>query len=197
MRLNRAPLVSAFAIAAMSICAGVVHADPGPADPSVSYQVVQSADGRSVETTLGNGTFRLSPTGGAVEIVDAAGTTVDSLPLAYSVRGNAFPISAAIDPAGSTLTLTPETTPVALQNIDARGDAYDNMVRQWGLGWSNDGGVRAGIGTAIGVVVGCILVLIAACIPGAVLGGFIGAAIGVGAANPDFLPSINGFIATF
>ena len=53
MRLNRAPLVSAFAIAAMSVCAGVVHADPGPADANVSYQVVQSADGRSIETTLG------------------------------------------------------------------------------------------------------------------------------------------------
>jgi hypothetical protein len=197
MRIHRAPLISAFAIAAMSIGAGVVHAEPAPANAGVSYEVVQSADGRSIETTLGNGIFRLSPAGNAVDIVNAAGTTVDSLPLAYSLRGNAFPIAAAIDPAGSTLTLTPETTPVALQNIDARGDAYDNMVRQWGLGWSNDGGVRAGIGTAIGVVVGCILVLIAACIPGAVLGGFIGAAIGVGAANPDFLPSVNGFLATF
>ena len=197
MRLTRVPLISALAIGSLCISAGVAHADPAPADAGVSYQVVQSADGRSVETTLDNGTFRISPTGTAVEIVNAAGTAVESLPLAYSVRGNAFPIAAQIDPAGSTLTLTPDTNPVALQNVDARGDAYDNMVRQWGLGWSNDGGVRAGIGTAIGVVVGCILVLIAACIPGAVLGGFIGAAIGVGAANPDFLPSINGFLATF
>ncbi len=176
----------------MGISTGIVHADPP--SPSVNYQTSVGPDGRSVHTILDSGTFRLAAAGGAVDVIDASGTTLVSLPMAYSVRGTAFPIAASIDDGGRALTLTPE---VALQNVDARGDAYQNMIVQWQRGWSNDGGVQAGIGTAIGAVVGCILVFFAACIPGAVLGGAIGAAIGAAGANPALGPAASAFIATF
>lgn len=191
MRIGKASVVSVLVIAAMGIGTGIVHANPAP--PSVNYQTTVGTNGRSVHTTLDNGTFRIASAGNAVDVVDASGTTLVSLPMAYSARG-AFPLSAAIADGGRALTLTPE---FALQNIDARGDAYQNMIVQWQRGWSNDGGVSAGIGTAIGAVVGCLLALIAACIPGAVLGGAIGAAIGASGANPALAPAAFAFIATF
>lgn len=192
MRIGKASAVSVLMIAAMGIGTGIAHANPAP--PNVNYQTTVGPDGRSVHTTLDNGTFRIASAGNAVDIVDASGTTLVTLPMAYSAGGTAFPLAAAIDDAGRALTLTPE---VGLQNIDARGDAYQNMIVQWQRGWSNDGGVQAGIGTAIGAVVGCLLAVIAACIPGAVLGGAIGAAIGAAGANPALGPAAFAFIATF
>ena len=194
MRIGKASVISVLVIAAMGIGTGIVHANP--ASPSVNYQTTVGSDGRSVHTTLENGTFRIASAGNAVDIVNASGTTLVSLPMAYSVRGSAFPISAAIDDGGRALTLTPDAAS-PIQDIDARGDAYQNMIVQWQRGWSNDGGVSAGIGTAIGAVVGCLLALIAACIPGAVLGGAIGAAVGASSANPALAPAAFAFIATF
>lgn len=197
MRIGKASAVSVLMIAAMGVGTGIAQANPAP--PSVNYQTTVGPDGRSVHTTLDNGTFRIASTGNAIDVVDASGTTLVSLPMAYSTHGTAFPIAAAIDDGGRALTLTPDVADVAgtLQNVDARGDAYQNMIVQWQRGWSNDGGVQAGIGTALGAVVGCLLAVVAACIPGAVIGGAIGAAIGAAGANPALGPAAFAFIATF
>ncbi|MBJ8348154.1 hypothetical protein [Antrihabitans sp. YC2-6] len=200
MRIGRIPALSALVIATMGITASVAHANPAP-DLGVQYSTVVGADGRSVQTTLSNGTFRLTDSGRTVDVVDSAGTVVVHLPLAYSVRGSAFPIAADLTADGTSLKLTPETADVAgalpLHDVDARSDAYNNMIRQWQLGWSRDGGLSAGIGTAIGIVVGCVLVFFAACIPGAVVGGILGAAAGVAIANPDFPPAVSDFLTTY
>lgn len=201
MRLGKAAAVSVLVIATMGIGTGTVCASPEPPSngASVNYRTAVGPDGRSVETILENGTFRIAETGHTVDVLNGAGTTLLSLPMAYSVRGNAFPISAFIDEAGRRLTLTPDTTNVAgslpLQDVDARNDAYQNLIRQAQIGWTNGGGMSAGIGTTIGAVVGCILFFFVGCIPGAAIGAAIGAFVGVSNANPAFQPAIFELIA--
>lgn len=201
MRLGKAAAVSVLVIATMGIGTGTVCASPAPPSNagSVNYRTAVGLDGRSVETVLDNGTFRIAESGHGVDVLDGAGTTLLSLPTAYSVRGNVFPISPVIDEAGRRLTLTPDTTNVAaslpLHDVDARNDAYQNLIRQAQIGWTNGGGMSAGVGTTIGAVVGCILFFFVGCIPGAALGAAIGAFVGVSNANPAFQPAIFELVA--
>ncbi|MBJ8348689.1 hypothetical protein [Antrihabitans sp. YC2-6] len=200
MKIGRISAIAIMLCSAMGLTAGVAHAAPDSAAP-VQYATSFGPDGRSVRATLENGMFRPVADGHAVAVVDTAGQTLAELPLAYSVSGHVFPIAAVVDDGGSALTLTPQTVDVAgevrLQDVDARSDAWDNLVEQWDAGWTVDGGITPGIGAAIGGVIGCILTITEFCIPGAIIGGLAGAAIGVGVANPSFGPAIMGLIATF
>lgn len=203
MRFGRASVVSALVIAALGIGSGVTYANPLPSDSDAvtTYQTTVGPEGRTVSTTLQNGTFRIDPSASAVDVLDPAGQTILTLPLAYSVRGMVFPIAAALDSAATTLTLTPDTTNVAaalpLHDVATTNEAYQNLVRQLEIGWLNGGGMSTGIGAGIGAVVGCIFFFFVGCIPGALIGGAIGAVTGISNANPNFQPAIFDLLASF
>ncbi|MDH6677773.1 hypothetical protein M2284_001972 [Rhodococcus sp. LBL1] len=197
VKLHKTAAVSVLAIAALGVASGTAYAEPGapPAPAPIHYQTQIGANGTSLETVLDSGTFRVA--GNVVDVVDPTGATVGSIPLTYQVAGTTVPLAPSID--GGRLTLTPEIPAQgvgALQNVDARQDAYDNMVRQIEQGWFNGGAMNAQIGAGVGAVVGCVLFLFVGCIPGAAIGGAIGAATGITNNNPAVQPAIFDFIAT-
>ncbi|WP_242676748.1 hypothetical protein [Rhodococcus sp. ABRD24] len=197
MKLHRTTAVSVLAIAALGVATGTAYAEPGPpAGPgAIHYQTQIGANGTSLDTVLDSGTFRVA--GNGVEVVDPEGATVGAIPLTYQVAGVDVPLIPSVD--GSRLTLTPAIPAqgvAALHNVDARQDAYDNMVRQIEQGWFNGGAMNAQIGAGVGAVVGCVLFLFVGCIPGAAIGGAIGAVTGITNNNPAVQPAVFDFIAT-
>ncbi|MGF7124592.1 hypothetical protein AB4Z09_06635 [Rhodococcus sp. TAF43] len=197
MKLHRTAAVSVLAIAALGVATGTAYAEPGP-PPSpgvIHYQTQIGSNGTSLDTVLDAGTFRVA--GNVVDVVDPAGATVGTIPLTYPVAGTDISLVPSVD--GSRLTLTPAVPAqgvAALHNVDARQDAYDNMVRQIEQGWFNGGQMSAQIGAGVGAVVGCVLFLFVGCIPGAAIGGAIGAATGITNNNPAVQPAVFDFIAT-
>ncbi|WP_433606229.1 hypothetical protein [Prescottella agglutinans] len=197
MKLHKTAVVSVLAIAALGVASGTAYAEPGapPTPGPIHYRTQIGANGTSLETVLDAGTFRVA--GNTVDVVDPTGATVGTIPLTYPVAGTTVPLVPSID--RGRLTLTPEIPAQgvgALHDVDARQDAYDNMVRQIEQGWFNGGAMNAQIGAGVGAVVGCVLFLFVGCIPGAAIGGAIGAATGITNANPAVQPAIFDFIAT-
>ncbi|UPH36901.1 hypothetical protein GS533_002325 [Prescottella equi] len=171
------------------------RAGPPPAPGAIHYQTQIGANGTSLDTVLDAGTFRVA--GDVVDVVDPAGTTVGTVPLTYRVAGVDVPLVPSVD--GGKLTLTPAIPAQgvsALNNVDARQDAYSNMISEIEKGWVGGGQMNAQIGAGVGAVVGCVLFLFVGCIPGAAIGGVIGAATGISNANPAVQPAIFDFIGT-
>jgi len=197
VKLHKTAAVSVLAIAALGVATGTAYAEPGPppAPGAIHYQTQIGANGTSVDTVLDAGTFRVA--GNVVDVVDPAGTTVGTVPLTYRVAGVDVPLVPSVD--GGTLTLTPAIPAQgvgALNNVDARQDAYSNMISEIEKGWLGGGQMNAQIGAGVGAVVGCVLFLFVGCIPGAAIGGAIGAATGISNANPAVQPAIFDFIGT-
>ncbi|MFE2960877.1 ammonium transporter [Nocardia tengchongensis] len=144
-----APVVTAVAIAG----AGVAHADATV--PDIGYQTQLVGD--TVVTTLTNGTFELA--GGAVDIKDAAGSTVVELPLAFAQDGLSFPMPAAVSADGTTLSLTavknvaaatPVLQPVA--SLTENQLAMQNFSSQFGIATAIGSFVGLAVGGAIGLI---------------------------------------------
>ncbi|MFE3758195.1 ammonium transporter [Nocardia tengchongensis] len=144
-----APVVTAVAIAG----AGVAHADATV--PDIGYQTQLVGD--TVVTTLTNGTFELA--GGAVDIKDAAGSTVVELPLAFAQDGLSFPMPAAVSADGATLSLTavknvaaatPVLQPVA--SLTENQLAMQNFSSQFGIATAIGSFVGLAVGGAIGLI---------------------------------------------
>ncbi|MFE3795378.1 ammonium transporter [Nocardia tengchongensis] len=144
-----APVVTAVAIAG----AGVAHADATV--PDIGYQTQLVGD--TVVTTLTNGTFELA--GGAVDIKDAAGSTVVELPLAFAQDGLSFPMPAAVSADGATLSLTavkdvaaatPVLHPVA--SLTENQLAMQNFSSQFGIATAIGSFVGLAVGGAIGLI---------------------------------------------
>lgn len=196
MKLNRVPVLAVMLIAALGVGTGTSYADPPPvSDQSINYRTTLAPDGRSVETAIDAGMFRLA--GATVDVVDDSGTTLTTIPLRYSVAGAEAAIAPLITDDGSRLVLTPDTSvfPGLRHDVD-KATAYTNMIKQIEIGWQNGGSMSASIGAGIGAVVGCILFLFVGCIPGAAIGGAIGAYNGINNANPAVTPAIFEFIGT-
>jgi hypothetical protein len=196
MKLHKAAVVSVAVAAAVSVGAGtsVANAAPAQGDSSIGYTQTVSPGG-TVSTILDSGAFRLTAGGGAVDVVDNAGTALTTLPLAYSMGGHPVPVSATIGQDGRQLMLTPQSPPLGIQPV-ADAAAYQNMVDQAEKGWLNGGQLNANTGAAIGLVVGCVLFLFVGCPLGAAIGGTIGAVTGTINANPELQPAIFAYLAT-
>lgn len=197
MKLHKTAAVSVMVAAALGVASGTAYAGPAGSPPSgpLGYRIQMGADGASLDTVLDAGTFHVA--GNVVDVVDPSGSTVAAIPLSYPVAGTVVPLAASID--GNRLTLTPQVparTVSALHDVDARQDAYGNMVQQIEQGWTNGGQMSAQVGAGIGAAVGCVLFLFVGCIPGAMIGGAIGAANGITAANPAVQPAVFDFIQT-
>lgn len=195
VKLHRTAAVSVLAIAALGVATGTAYAEPGAPPEVIHYQTQIGANGTSLDTVLDSGTFRVA--GDVVDVVAPSGATVGTIPLTYPVAGTTVPLSAIVD--GNRLTLAPAIPAqgvAALHDVDARQDAYSNMVREIEKGWNAGGQMNAQVGAGVGAVVGCVLFLFVGCIPGAAIGGAIGAANGINAANPAAQPAVFDFIAT-
>ena len=197
MKLHKAAAVSVLAIAALGVASGTAYAEPGapPTPGPINYRTQIGANGTALETVLDAGTFRVA--GAAVDVVGPTGATVGTIPLTYPVAGTTIALRPSID--GNMLTLTPAIPAQAvsaLHDVDARQDAYANMISEIEKGWINGGQMNAQIGAGVGAVVGCVLFLFVGCIPGAAIGGAIGAATGISNNNPAVQPAIFDFIAT-
>ncbi|WP_072802991.1 hypothetical protein [Rhodococcoides yunnanense] len=193
MRVTRRTRTAIAALSSVALVAGSVgtaQAEPAPANVGYSTTV----DNGSVRTLLDAGTFALTSDGSAVSILDAAGATVASVPLSYSVDEQVLPIASAIGDGGRSLTLTPNSA--SLIHPVYSPAAYQNLVTQIQIGWNNGGSVSAGIGAGIGAVVGCVLFIFVGCIPGAALGATIGVVNGVTSANPAATDAAFEFIRT-
>lgn len=205
MKLQQVTAISALVIAAMGVGAGTAYA--GPVPPSnVRYQTAIGMNGRSIETVLDSGVFRLGTSGHSVDVVNNSGVTVDRIPLVYAVDGAQYAIAPSIDRNSRRLILTPVAPTVGTlartairtaieQQVGDNGTAYSNLIRQVEIGWL-DGAPSASVGAGVGAVVGCMLFLISACIPGAVLGGALGGYSGLVSANPELEPAVFEFVDT-
>ncbi|MFC4377287.1 ammonium transporter [Nocardia halotolerans] len=157
---------------------GVAKAEP--VTPNVEYRT--ELVGNTVVTTLTNGSFAL--TGGAVDIRDATGATLVSLPL--SVRDGSFEYSLphAVSQDNRVLELTavkdlatarPNLTPVASPAENYAAQA--NFATTFGMATAIGSFVGMAIGAVIGFVIGAAAGGVNA-LPGLITGASVGAIIG-------------------
>ncbi|MBF6206030.1 ammonium transporter [Streptomyces gardneri] len=166
MILRKVTAAVAPLIAALTVGAGVTHAQPAAAPvPDIGYEA--QLVGNKIVTTLTAGTFEARA--GAVDIKDTAGNVAVTLPLAFRQDGLEYPMPHVVRDAGKVLELTvvkdaaqarPAATPVASPFENQR--AQDAFLSQFGIATA----VGGFIGTVIGAIVG--------------LTGLIGGPIGIG-----------------
>ncbi|WP_019931361.1 ammonium transporter [Nocardia sp. BMG111209] len=184
---------------AVALGSGTVHADPvappestvqtapatpaAPVAPDVHYRIALKDN--VIETALDSGTFRVAGDQRTVDILDAAGGTLVTLPLSFRQDGLEYQLPHRISDDGRTLGLTAvkdaatarpapvAATPVAsaLENERAL-DAFNTQL-------SVATGIGTLLGTALGAVAGLIgivggVTVVASVITGATLGGIIG-----------------------
>ncbi|MBF6329023.1 hypothetical protein [Nocardia transvalensis] len=219
MKFRRGTAVGALVIGAMTVGFGTAHAEPAaPAQPELKYSVMledakQPGAPKTVVTRLGGGTFQLSKTEVAakageqatqvdtVDVKDADGKTVVTLPLAYNVAGTQVQVKPEIKNDGKELALTPDKTvasdkQVEIQPVLTDGTrpvlkdvaspienqrAMGEFSTQFGLATAVGGFVGTAVGVVVGGIVGCLLglpFLGVGCIPAAIAGAGIGGILG-------------------
>ncbi|MGW0017508.1 ammonium transporter [Rhodococcus sp. NPDC003382] len=192
MKLRKLAAVATMTIAAMGITAGTSYAAPAEAaQDEINYEA--KVEGDSVVTVIDAGAFKVSGDGESVELQDADGNAVLSLPLAIQLGDLQLPLEREISEDGKTLTLTPVTdpskaTPVApedkvapsltpvslkLQDVaspDENMKAQNNFSSQLGIATA----VGGLLGTIVGAVVGTFVMPAVGTVAGAGIGGVIG-----------------------
>jgi hypothetical protein len=167
---------------AVGLGAGTVHADPGT--PQVHYETTLA--GSTVETTLDGGYFRLAADDRTVDVADAAGDTLVTLPLSFRQDGLEYPLPHRVSADARVLDLTAvkdadaarpaPAAPVASTMENQR--ALEAFGTQFGIATAIGGFIGTAIGAAAGLIgiVGGPTVL-ASVITGATVGGIIGTLI--------------------
>lgn len=154
MNIGRATLTAAVLAASVVTSTATAAAAPDSAPLPVTFQA--NVIGDAVVTTLEDGVFALTEDRQAIAVRDAAGHTLDALPLAFTLDGQRLPLQQQITDDGHTLRLVPDLNgldraalkPVAspLENQLAMND----LVNAVSLGTS----IGSLVGTAIGAVAG-------------------------------------------
>jgi hypothetical protein len=187
-RFARTTTIAVISIAALGIAAGTAQADPTPLvsgeDQGIGYSTTTTEDGQGVVTILDTGQFRLDADSNTVEVIDAAGASIATVPLAYRIGEQEFSIAPLIGTDDRTLTLTPETdptlaTPVArsvlpVTDVNSQARFIDELNKA-----SFGAGMSAAIGAGIGLVIGCVVGVFVGCIPGVLIGAAAGGVIGL------------------
>lgn len=183
MILRKIAAVIAPLLTVATVGAGVAYADTPT--PDVGYEV-KMVDGKIV-TGLTNGTFAV--TGETVEIRDATGAALVTLPLAFRQGATEYPLPHAVSDDSRVLELTPvrneaaarpaQALPVASPMENRR--AQDAFLSHFGVATA----IGGFIGTAIGALVGLAGILggptvIASVTAGAAIGGIIGTIVAGG-----------------
>ncbi|MCP2292717.1 hypothetical protein ACFYT3_32745 [Nocardia amikacinitolerans] len=198
MKVRKSVVSAAIGVAALTVCAGTVHAEPLSVDvaPGVNYTAYQ--DGNTAVITVDAGQLIVDK--GRFQIRADDGTVLAGVPLEFNVNNVAFPIDVQIDKHTARLTpsLDParaETKPVALPFQDQAPwkTPYDREVAAFSRMASTItvAGVVGGLVGAVGAgVIGCLVggaTLAAATSPLAMMfgaGPVVGCLIGAGALAP-------------
>ncbi|MBF6138714.1 ammonium transporter [Nocardia farcinica] len=167
-------------LAAVTVGASTAQAQPAPAPvPDIGYEAKLVGD--KIVTTLTGGTFQVN--GATVDIRDAAGNAVVTLPLAFREAGLEYPLGHQVREDGRVLELTAvkdasqarpvPVTPVA--SLEENQRAMDAFAAQFGIATA----IGGFIGTALGALVGLTGIIggptvIASVIAGASVGAIIG-----------------------
>lgn len=184
MILRKFAAVALPAVVAVALGAGTVHADTGVADTStqeVRYRT--ELVGNTVRTTLDNGFFRIGADGTTVDVADATGHSLITLPLSFRQDGLEYPLPHQVRDDARVLDLTVvkdaaaahpvPVTPVA--SVWENQSAMNAFATQFGIATA----VGSFIGTALGALVGLTGIVagpgvIASVIAGAAVGAIIG-----------------------
>lgn len=200
MRLHRVvrAVTTLVAAAVVAVPVATAHAAPatqgaqgqaGAAAEAATAQI--SADGQSVIATLADARFRQSLE--RLDIVDAAGQVIDTLPLRGSLGGFDVPMHPIISPDAKSVTLTPVVSAELRSAVDAaaknpaakrisKAKRFDMMVAELEKGWRGDTPLFTLIGGLVGFIVfGWI---------GAGVGAAIGAYVGYQTSNPKAWPAV-------
>ncbi|MEV6770601.1 hypothetical protein AB0N05_18455 [Nocardia sp. NPDC051030] len=195
MNLRSTTAAAAMVIGAMTIGMTTSHADTAPAQPAGINYSTKLVDGKTVVSTLKNGTFELTEQDGAtpedpkttlVNVKDIAGATVITFPLSFDIAGVQVPVKPELKDDNKVLEVTPEkpadgvqvvSQPVAVKPIASASEnqrAMSNFSTQFGMAT----GIGSFVGMAVGAIIGCVVTIVAGCIPGLVAGAGIGGILG-------------------
>ncbi|MTE14796.1 hypothetical protein [Nocardia aurantiaca] len=199
MKLRSTTAAAALVIGAMTIGMTTAHADDAPAQPAGINYSTKLVDGKTIVSTLKNGTFELAQQDGAtpedpkvtvVNVKDQQGATAISFPLKFDADGTTIPVKSEVKDDGKVLEVVPEkpadfqpgTTVLAAKPIASATEnqkAMSNFSTQFGLAI----GIGSFVGTALGAIIGCVVTFVAGCVPGLVAGAGIGGILGTIAAG--------------
>lgn len=206
MNIKQVIATAGLTIAALAITGGTSYGAP-TFDPAtvhsvqhvaqdandVGFSIVRSDADKTVTTTLTGGTFQL--TDASVNILDAAGVIVSTMPLAMATAGTNLVVSMnpAIQDNGTTLVAHPAAAEIAQPGAADIGRWVPTSPKQrateTGSAAGAAGGALAGfiVGVVIAVATGGlgIIALPFAAMIGALIGGGTGSAAGAGTTNDD------------
>ncbi|MFE3262350.1 hypothetical protein ACFXPS_43965 [Nocardia sp. NPDC059091] len=150
--------LSAKVFAVLALTGLVTAAAPtADADPAPNgYSVTALSD--SVVAMVDGGVFAWSGNGRTIEVQDASGVPLDSVPLAFSIGGEQRRVDARISDDGHKLTLTP-----GLGDLNAGDFVASPLENQLAL---DDFASKMSTGPMIGMAIGAVL--------GAMIGGVVG-----------------------
>jgi hypothetical protein len=163
MNVYRSTFIATVASAAV-VAAGATSAAAAPASgvEPVSYRLTLA--GGSVVTTLEHGAFDDSDADGGVVVRDAAGRSLDTVPLTAVLDGRRLPLEARLSADRRTLTLTPSPADVDRHGPSPVASPLENQLAMNDLVNAVSVGTSLGslIGTAVGLVVGAGIGLVVA-----------------------------------
>ncbi|MGW4530621.1 hypothetical protein ACWEOI_06695 [Nocardia sp. NPDC004340] len=205
MKLRSTTAAAALVIGAMTIGMTTAHADNAPAQPAGINYSTKLVDGKTIVSTLKNGTFELAQQDGAtpedpkqtvVNVKDQQGAVVISFPLSYTAAGTQIPVKSEIKEDGKVLEVVPEkpadfnpgtqvlaAAPVASAKPIASSDENQKAMSYFSTQFSLALGIGSFVGTALGAIIGCVVTIVAGCVPGLVAGAGIGGILGTIAAG--------------
>ncbi|MFE3000514.1 hypothetical protein ACFXG4_36620 [Nocardia sp. NPDC059246] len=199
MKLRSTTAAAALVIGAMTVGMTTAHADDAPAQAAGINYSTKLVDGKTIVSTLKNGTFELAQQDGAtpedpkvtvVNVKDQQGATAISFPLKFDADGTDIPVKSEVKDDGKVLEVVPEkpdnfqpgTTVLAAKPIASASEnqsAMSYFSTQFGLAV----GIGSFVGTALGALIGCVVTIVAGCVPGLVAGAGIGGILGTIAAG--------------
>lgn len=153
--LGRSIAIAAITAGAVLIGASTAGAAPAPQiQTSSNVSATTDMAAHTVTATLVSGRFVSDAATKSIDVTDAAGKTVESIPL------TAAPVAATVSNDGRALTL---------KQISFT-DTGNQLINEWVWGVQHGG--------AVGAIIGCILGFWFFVIPGCAIGAAIGGAIG-------------------
>ncbi|GAB2654964.1 hypothetical protein GCM10027088_36620 [Nocardia goodfellowii] len=182
MFLRKITAAAAPLVVAVAVGSGTASAEPAAAPP-IGYQT--KLVGEKIITTITGGSFELA--GNSVDINDAHGNAVVTLPLSFRHDGLEFPLPHALRDGGTTLELTAvkdftKAAPVApIASPLENRRAMDQFSSQFAVASTIGGFIGTVIGAAIGLIgfAGGVFGL-ATIVTGAAIGGLVGTIIAGG-----------------
>ena len=153
MKFLRMTALASFVVAAVAVGAGTSYAQPAPPSP-IGYEV-KLVD-KTIVTTLDNGKFDVAADQRSVDIEDAAGNTVLTLPLSFALDGVAHPYATTVSNDGRVLELTPDLDPAKASPslLKPTASLLENQRAQ--EAFATQFGIATAIGSFTGLVVGVV-----------------------------------------